>query len=339
MTNYNMIPEVQLQKAVQQILSDPAAVKQTVQGRNMQVLSPGRFNVHEGPDFKEVALLMDGQIYIGDAEFHRQSSEWVTHGHNTDPNYEAVILHIVVKDNAGEKEYPFHTLLIDENDLLEAYENLQKQSKKEVDISSVEDLQDYALLRLLRKSTEAQKKFNEFGLEKAAQQTAYDFIQSYNSKRRRPVYTSEELEELLKNFNDSEAFHFLDALYAGEKMFIPDRMHKLLKTKFLDEGSHLRREIILNCILPIAICLAETDSRIGLFLWYWSTPALNSYGILKRKFPNMPQNFLWQQQGMLEYLKEYGRKPGMVSESVKNIYGFAETLHFLKIGKSALEPM
>ena len=42
---------------------------------------------------------------------------------------------------------------------------------------------------------------------------------------------------------------------------------------------------------------------------------MQSYGILKRKFPEFEQKFLWQQQGMLEYLKEYGRKPRSVGEA------------------------
>jgi hypothetical protein len=82
----------------------------------------------------------------------------------------------------------------------------------------------------------------------------------------------------------------------------------MTKQKIAGEGVHLRREILLNAIIPMALALAEEETRIALFAWFWSTPALHSYGVLKRKFPNLPQEFLWQQQGMLEYMREHGRK-------------------------------
>ena len=106
-------------------------------------------------------------------------------------------------------------------------------------------------------------------------------------------------------------------------------MHELIRKKNLDEGAHLRRELLLNCVLPLALCIANEESRIGLFLWFWSTPALHQYGMLTRKFKDLPQNFLWQQQGMLEYIKDHGRRVNVVSESLKE-YGFAEILSFYR---------
>jgi hypothetical protein len=87
----------------------------------------------------------------------------------------------------------------------------------------------------------------------------------------------------------------------------------------------------LNSILPLAICLANEESRIDLFHWYWSTPALHQYGLLTRRFKNLPQNYLWQQQGLLEYLYEYGKKTNVIAELIKD-YGFAEILSFYKHG-------
>lgn len=336
MQSINSVPEQQLQKAVHNLLSDPSLVMKTRSGQRLQILSPGRFNVHEGPDFKEIAMLIEGNIIVGDAEFHRVTSDWHVHNHGKDENFQSVILHVVARDNRLDEEFPFQTLCLDEKQIMDEIQNIEKKTE-EVDISSVEDLQDYALLRLLRKSAIAQKLLKNKGLEIAAREISYNFIHRYNSKRRRPVYTSERLDELLKKIDSSAAYNFLEELQAGIQMFIPDKMHNLLREKIHDEGEHLRREIILNCILPIAICLANEEARINLFLWYWSTPALQTYGILKRRFSDMPQNFLWQQQGMLEYIKEHGRKPGMVSEAVSNNYGFAEILSFFRIGRSPME--
>jgi hypothetical protein len=90
----------------------------------------------------------------------------------------------------------------------------------------------------------------------------------------------------------------------------------------------------------MAFCVANEEKRIDLFLWYWATPALFAYGLLTRRFPNIPQHFLWQQQGMLEYIKDYGKKPGMVAEkeTIKS-YGFAEILSFYKVAGLSMHPL
>lgn len=113
-------------------------------------------------------------------------------------------------------------------------------------------------------------------------------------------------------------------------------MIKLLKKPLSDEGAHLRRELIINAIMPIALALADDDARISLFVWYWSTQSLNKYGLLTRKYPEIPQNFLWQQQGLLEYIKQYGTKKNIASEVLKE-YGFAEVLSFYRLGRIPLE--
>jgi len=114
---------------------------------------------------------------------------------------------------------------------------------------------------------------------------------------------------------------------------VPDVIQTLIRNKILDEGAHLRRELILNCVLPLSLCLAGEEARISLFLWFWSTPALHPYGLLNRRFKELPQNFLWQQQGMLEYIREHGRKGNVVSEAIKE-YGFGEILSFYRLGRS-----
>ncbi|MCS7169717.1 MAG: DUF2851 family protein, partial [Candidatus Kapabacteria bacterium] len=65
------IAERKLQEAVWHLLSDPARVWQTVSGKRLQILAPGELNVHEGPDFQDMVLLIDGTLYVGDGEFHR----------------------------------------------------------------------------------------------------------------------------------------------------------------------------------------------------------------------------------------------------------------------------
>jgi hypothetical protein len=270
-------------------------------------------------------------VIVGDAEFHANSSEWYSHGHNNDPAYDNVILHIIINDDA-KGDPPCEVLQMQEAELHSALRIINETEKEDPDIFSIEELQHYALLRLLRKTSYSQKLIRQNGLEKAFIEICDEYLNKYFSRRRRPVYDADKLSGLIHELPSSRLFTFLTDIANGSHVEIPDMMMQLVKQKIITEGSHLRREILLNCILPIALCLANETARINLFLWFWSTPALHTYGLLKRKFKDFPQNFLWQQQGMLEYLKEHGRRGNVVSEVIKE-YGFGEVLSFYRQGR------
>ena len=57
--------ELQLQKRLQKLLSEPSRVWITESGKQLQVLSPGRINPYEGPDFTNFGVLLDGKIVTG----------------------------------------------------------------------------------------------------------------------------------------------------------------------------------------------------------------------------------------------------------------------------------
>lgn len=327
------LPEKDLQEIVHHLISDPSVVRQTKSGKRIQILSPGQHNVHQGPDYLEVAIFLDGLVIVGDVEFHKNSSDWEKHGHTIDEKYKNVILHIVINDDYEIDGLNAEILIVNPDEILKASEELKKEIHKETDLASIEDLQHFALLRLLRKTAEAQKLLRQLGLDSALSKLTEEFILKYFSRRKRPVYSNEDLKNIINSICDSPAFKFLEDLENGNSNFIADTLYRLLKEKISVEGAHLRREIILNCVLPLAISLANEEARISLFIWFWSTPSLHTYGILKRKYPNLPQTFLWQQQGMLEYMRLYGRKPNIVSEAIKD-YGFADSLTFYRQGKS-----
>ncbi len=327
------IPERILQRYVHKSLSDPAVIRNTASGRRLQILSPGRINHNEGPDFLEIAMMIDGAIVVGDAEFHKKSSDWTAHNHQVDDRYKNVVLHIVLNNNSQISGSAFEVLLIDAVELELLIKNHKLEQNTEDSANTLEDLQQFALVRILRKTGEAKKILNENELKNALIIQVRNYLNKYFSGRKRPVYTKEELIEIAESVANSKAFDFLSELTDIEHIYIPDILIKMLKEKFSIEGAHLRREIVLNCILPLALAFAEEQARINLFLWYWSTPALNSYGVLNRKFPELTQNFLWQQQGMLEYIKEYGSKKNINKDAMSE-YGFGELLGFYYAGKT-----
>ena len=69
----------------------------TQDGRRLRVLYAGRPNPREGPDFLDARLAAgSGEVITGDVELHVRAPDWYGHGHHLDPNYNGVVLHIVL---------------------------------------------------------------------------------------------------------------------------------------------------------------------------------------------------------------------------------------------------
>lgn len=330
-----MEKEKELQKKVQAFISDPSKVWTAKSGKKIQILACGSLNLFVGPDFKDIGALIDGKIIVGDAEFHIKTSDWKAHKHSDDKNYEAVALHIALIDDCDNLPNSFETLIIDKKDL-DNFKIEESEFDSKAEALNLEEVQHYALIRLLRKSTIAQKALFDNQPLEAFKIIFWDFLNRYNSRRRRPVYSNDKLNSIAQALDNSELAKFILQVKNISQENILDALQSLTKLKIADEGAHLRREIILNCALPMAICLANEDARVMLFLWYWSSPALNSYGILKRKFENLPQNFIWQQQGMLEFLNERNQKKHIITESLQT-YAIGEILSFYRYGKLSFD--
>lgn len=70
-----------------------------VDGQPLRVVSPGLWNRGKGPDFQGAAILLDEHLRRGDIELHRLASDWYLHGHQNDPTYGNVALHVVWEDD------------------------------------------------------------------------------------------------------------------------------------------------------------------------------------------------------------------------------------------------
>ncbi|PTX91141.1 DUF2851 family protein [Opitutus sp. ER46] len=112
-------PEKLLQKIWLRRDFDVRAAR-TVDGRRVQVVHPGRWNLLGGPDFKLARLrFADGPEVVGDVELHLRASDWDAHAHARDPAYAGVLLHVVlfppergyVTRGAGGAEIPMLALL------------------------------------------------------------------------------------------------------------------------------------------------------------------------------------------------------------------------------------
>lgn len=86
----------------------------TDDGRRIEVLSPGWWNVEGGPDFSRAEFLLEGAGRVtGDVEVHTVSSGWRAHGHHRQAQYNDVALHVVMwndTDSAVVKAQDGHSI-------------------------------------------------------------------------------------------------------------------------------------------------------------------------------------------------------------------------------------
>jgi hypothetical protein len=71
----------------------------TVSREPVTILHPGEHNTDGGPDFFNARLKINGTTWAGNVEIHLKSSGWYKHGHQNDPAYDNVILHIVYEND------------------------------------------------------------------------------------------------------------------------------------------------------------------------------------------------------------------------------------------------
>ncbi|MDE2802586.1 MAG: DUF2851 family protein [Chloroflexota bacterium] len=71
-------------------------------GSRLRVLYPGRASASAGPDFRDAVLQREGgEVVRGDVELHLRRGGWEAHGHGGDRNYNAVVLHVVLRGGDG----------------------------------------------------------------------------------------------------------------------------------------------------------------------------------------------------------------------------------------------
>ena len=71
----------------------------TTEGEALTIQQFGTYNTDAGPDFDDARLRIGGLQWAGRVEIHVNSSEWHAHGHDDNPSYDGVILHVVLEED------------------------------------------------------------------------------------------------------------------------------------------------------------------------------------------------------------------------------------------------
>lgn len=66
----------------------------TVEGDEVRVDSPGIRQSGAGPDFAGARVRIGAREEVGEVELHCDTADWARHGHDRDPRYERVVLHV-----------------------------------------------------------------------------------------------------------------------------------------------------------------------------------------------------------------------------------------------------
>jgi hypothetical protein len=67
---------------------------ETSEGEEINVISPGIWNLGPGPDFHKAHIVIGGVDYHGSVELHLSEESWYHHHHHKDTHYNDVVLHV-----------------------------------------------------------------------------------------------------------------------------------------------------------------------------------------------------------------------------------------------------
>lgn len=117
-------------------------------GEIIEIISAGTANLNAGPDFLNAKLVINNQLWAGNVEIHLNSSDWYAHNHESDENYDSVILHVVWEHSIEvfrKTNHPIVTLELKNyisKELLDNYQELFSKNKNwincEKDIAGID---------------------------------------------------------------------------------------------------------------------------------------------------------------------------------------------------------
>ena len=201
----------------------------TLDGRPVHILHPGFWNHESGPDFRgAVVQVGDEPAKTGDVEIDLRPEGWREHGHDRNPNFKNVILHVLWEagsdSGAPAPALALKTFLdspIEELDLWLGSESAQNYPAALAghccaplcelsEEKMAELLQQAAFVRLQRKASEFQARAREAGWEQALWEGLFRGLGYKNN-----VWPMQRLAELLANSGRGTSEHGTGSVELG----------------------------------------------------------------------------------------------------------------------------
>ncbi len=272
-------------------------------GEHIQVIAKGEWHQRFGPDIVNMALLINGILHVGNAEFHKRASDWFAHKHQDNPAYQALVAHIVCEHDTEESTTAHATIIVSEDMMIAGEEQSAILSNTTSIVSNSHTLMvaRYAVARLERKAQELMPLTlrHHVSTTTLLRGGIEEFAQRLSTKRTRHTGIGSAVDELLRNERALVLVaHIMDELLHEEAMLL--RIQGLLTT-YISQGATI--EIMTNVVAPLLLAHLPVFAQDRVWAWWWSAQTTNTYSILTKRFPALPQRYVWQQQGLLEMLK------------------------------------
>lgn len=329
--------EIDFQYAFKRYVMDTNPTLATTQGKKVVFLSIGEHNHSAGPDFFSACAKVNDILYVGDVELHKKSSDWNLHQHSKNPEYENVFLHIVFE---CDKPYPLNCDILEiDKKLLSKYLTPQLEWKNTIEIS--DELQYFALVRLLRRVTDAYNLVHDFSIQDSFNIIVSNYIDRYLSIKKRPTRNNLSRELLIENLKKSKFYKLFEYLFSCNFIYydtvktdtlnITTKLTACFKEEILTP--QLQQEVFVNALLPLYFLKSNIKQKQELLHWYWNAKSIATYGILKRKYPLHSQKYIFVQQALLEQHKEYNDYQNYKTRDLLNNYDLPVVFTYNELDK------
>lgn len=184
------------------------------------MVDPGAPNRDGGPDFRNARIRIGRTVFAGDVEIHSGVAEWLQHGHQSDPAYNGVILHVVFDGSPLQYPTVVHSgrtvpvlklarFLSDSPEELEAFE-LQGPAQFETDLkcAQINSKVDPSVLRSwIRKLARERLEMKVRRFEERLRELTYEKLRVGEARR---SYSAAELEQTPDPFSGLPAHRLTD---------------------------------------------------------------------------------------------------------------------------------
>lgn len=247
-------------------LFDQTNLKTTVDGEPVLVKKTGYHNHDAGPDFMNARVQVGNTLWAGHVEIHTKATDWFRHGHQHDPAYGNVILHVVLMDDRQEpsSDSLAHVPCIDlqnriAHTLLNRYEHLRQNRQWVPCADQFHQVKGFTIRHWLNRLQVERLTAKKALIERLLSENNNDWQETLHQLMARSFgfkVNAEPFERLAKRTpyrivaKHADQPLQLEALFLGQAGFLGDAFSESYPLKLQQEYQFLRQKYQLNPMQP-----------------------------------------------------------------------------------------